>query len=112
VGRFPVYFRRSPLFGHDTFVFSLNNGNDLINDFHQGEDIIEIDTSPIPTPAAGHIPPQAQISHAGNQFPETFSDLNIQEVNGSSSIIHFDANNSVTVAGVTGLTAADFHFVV
>jgi serralysin len=97
-------------FGHDTFVFDPQNGNDLINDFHQGEDIIELDgffTIPVPTQAAQHIPPEAGIS----QFLETFSDLNIEEVNGSS-VIHFDANNSVTVVGVAGLTAADFHFVV
>jgi hypothetical protein len=46
-----------------------------------------------------------------SQFLETFSDLNI-EVVGTDSVIHFDANNSVTVLGVTGLTASDFHFVV
>jgi len=80
---------------------------------NRGEDIIEIDASHIPTQAAGlppqaadHIPPQA-----GGQFPQTFADLNIQEVNGNS-VIQFDAHDSVTVVGVTGLTAADFHFVI
>jgi hypothetical protein len=105
-------------FGHDTFVFDPHNGNDVIHDFQQGTDTIELDgffTNPhIPIQAAQHIPPQAA-SHLGL---ETFADLNIQLVdtdgNGTndSSVIHFDANNSVTVLGVTGLTAADFHFVV
>jgi hypothetical protein len=107
-GDFQFVSGGTPQFGQDTFVFSHHNGNDLINDFHQGEDFIEIDSSPIPTHAAQHIPPQAQ---AGNHILETFSDLNIEEVNGNS-VIHFDANNSVTVLGVTGLTASDFHFVV
>ena len=60
----------------------------------------------IPPQAAAHIPPQA----ASNVLA-SFTDLNIQVV-GTDSVIHFDANNSVTVLGVTGLTAADFHFVV
>jgi Ca2+-binding RTX toxin-like protein len=101
-----------PTGGHDTFVFSQHNGDDIIHDFQQGIDAIEINTSPFPTQAAEHIPPQA-----GSQFLETFTDLNIQEVDANTdgltdSVIHFDANNSVTVLGVTGLTANDFHFVV
>jgi hypothetical protein len=31
---------------------------------------------------------------------------------GSRSSTTFDANDSVTVLGVTGLTASDFHFVI
>ena len=85
-----------PIGGQDTFVFGSHNGDDIIHDFSQAElDIIEID---VPT-------------NGGGQFPQTFADLNI-EVVGTDSVIHFDANNSVTVLGVTGLTAADFHFVV
>ena len=97
-----------PNFGQDTFVFGPHNGNDLINDFHQGEDIIEIVSSAaghVPPQAAGHIPPQA-----GGNFPGTFSDLDI-EVVGSDSVIHFGPNDSVTVVGVTALTESDFHFV-
>lgn len=58
------------------------------------------------------LPPQAL-----SQLLQSFSDLNIETVDtnndsvADSSVIHFDANNSVTVVGVTGLTAADFHFV-
>jgi hypothetical protein len=47
----------NPQFGHDTFVFDRQNGNDTINDFHQGEDIIELDgffNNP-------HIPTNAQV---------------------------------------------------
>ena len=86
--------------GADTFVFGPRNGDDFIYDFHQGEDIIEIDASKAP----GH-------------FPETFSDLNIDQVDtdgsgtADSSIIHFDAHNSVTVLGVTNLAPSDFDFI-
>jgi serralysin len=96
-------------FGQDTFVFAKNNGDDLINDFHQGEDIIEIVSS-----VAGHIPPQAAghiPSQAGGQFPQTFADLNI-EVVGANSVIHFGNNDSVTVLNVTNLMESDFQFVV
>jgi hypothetical protein len=100
-------------FGDDTFVFGRHNGNDFINDFHRGEDTIEIQTSPIPGQAGGHLPPQALAhipSQAGSSFPTSFADLNIQEVNGNS-IIQFDAHDSVTVVGVTGLQPDDFQFV-
>src|SRR5258706_3839393 len=81
---------------YDTFVFSWDNGDDIINDFQLGIDTIEIDTSPFPTQVAQHIPQQAS-----SQFVETFSDLDIQEVdangdNISDSVIQFDADNSVT----------------
>ena len=45
---------------------------------------------------------------AANNIDE-FGDLNI-EVAGSNSIIHFDANNSLTVVGVNDLAAGDFSF--
>ena len=86
-------------FGHDTFVFAWKNGDDTIHDFRQGEDIIEIDST----------------TH--KSFADDFSDLKIQEVdtdnNGTSdsSVIDFAGHNSVTVLGVTGLTEADFHFI-
>jgi len=104
--------------GQDTFVFDRNNGNDIIHDYQQGFDNpIELDgffkNPHIPTnPHIPLLPPQA-----GNHILETFADLNISEVDANNdghtdSVIHFDANNSVTVLNVTGLTAADFHFVV
>jgi hypothetical protein len=97
--------------GHDTFAFAPNNGNDFVYDFCQGEDYIELAgfyKGPIPdNAAAAYLPAQALIS---------FSDLNIQMVdtdgNGvvDSSVIDFYANtnDSVTVYGVTNLTASDF----
>ena len=39
-----------------------------------------------------------------------YSDLNIKSV-GSDSVIHLSGHDSVTVAGVTTLTADDFMFV-
>ena len=74
--------------GADTFVFDKSNGEDFIYDFAQGQDIIELDL--------------------GKKL--SFSDLNI-EVVGSDSVIHLSADDSVTVAGVTALTADDFLFV-
>jgi Ca2+-binding RTX toxin-like protein len=99
-----------PSFGHDTFVFGPNNGDDIINDFHQGEDIIEIHATPIPINAAEHIPAQAA-QHFPPQAVGSFSDLDIDVV-GSDSIIHFGAEDSVTVLGVTNLTADDFLFLI
>jgi hypothetical protein len=97
--------------GADTFVFGPHNGNDFIMDFNaQDGDIIEINSSPIPAQAALHVPQQALDHSGGGNFPTTFADLNIQEVNGNS-VIQFDAHDSVTVMGVTGLTADNFSFV-
>jgi hypothetical protein len=80
--------------GADTFAFGRHNGEDVIYDFNaQQGDKIEIDTTHVPA-----------------KFPTSFADLNIQEVNGNS-VIQFDPHDSVTVVGVTGLTADDFHFV-
>ena len=97
--------------GADTFVFGPNNGNDLINDFEQGLDIIEFNSTifpkELPPQAAGHVPANAGKPTPG--FPETFSDLNIDDSSGST-VITLDADNSVTVAGVTGLVADDFMF--
>jgi len=84
-------------FGHDTFVFGPRNGDDYIYDYHQGEDIIEINS----------------VRGMGS-----FADLDIQAVDtnndgsADSSVIHFSAHDSVTVSGVTGLTEADFQFVI
>jgi hypothetical protein len=89
-----------PSFGNDTFVFGPRNGDDFINDFHRFEDMIEIDAS-----------------QANGRFPTTFAELNIELVDSNAdsindtSLIHFDAHNSVTVVGVTGLTADDFNFI-
>jgi hypothetical protein len=104
--------------GNDTFAFRPSNGNDFVYDFHKGEDIIELGGFyNIPAKAAAHLPaniPSQALSH----ILQTFSDLNIETVDtnsdtvADSSVIHIDPSNSITVVGVTGLTAADFHFVV
>jgi hypothetical protein len=103
--------------GNDTFVFAGAFGQDLVNDFHQGEDIIKFSGFyKIPADAVEHlpadIPPRRSVA-----FCCHFSDLTIEIVDTNSdnvldSVIHFDASNSVTVLGVTGLTDADFQFVV
>jgi hypothetical protein len=89
-----------PSFGNDTFVFGPRNGDDVINDFHRFEDMIEIDAS-----------------QANGPFPTTFAELNIELVDtnadsiNDASVVHLGAHNSVTVVGVTGLTADDFNFI-
>jgi hypothetical protein len=102
-------------FGNDTFVVGPNNGNDTIFDFQQGQDHIEIDSSLagfLPTQATDHMSPNAvdNIPAGAGNFPTSFADLNVQEVN-ENSVIQFGTNDSVTVVGVTGLTADDFQFV-
>ncbi len=74
--------------GSDTFVFNDGSGNDYIRDFQSGLDMIEVD---------------------GYGLTD-FSQITITEANGSSTV-HFDAGNSVTVVGVTGLDTDDFLFV-
>jgi hypothetical protein len=98
--------------GSDTFVFGVDNGDDTIHDFNQGEDLIEMNgfttlIAPIPAAALAQLPSQA-LSHVYQ--PYSFSDLQIEEENGDS-IIHLDADNSVTVVDVLGLTGADFDFI-
>ncbi|MGB2597479.1 MAG: hypothetical protein WBC87_21460, partial [Pseudolabrys sp.] len=105
--------------GHDTFAFRPNNGNDFIYDFHKGEDIIELGGffKHLPESAADHLPANLP-ANALKQLLQSFVNLNIETVDtdnnsvADSSIIHFDANNSITLVGVVGLTAADFNFVV
>ena len=75
--------------GHDVFVFSANNGNDMIHDFRQGEDKIEllgIGVDSFDALAASHL-----------------------SQGSTNSIITF-GSNMITVIGVTELTAADFLF--
>src|SRR5262245_21819669 len=89
----------------DTFVFALNNGNDVIHDFRQG-DVIDLDGF-TDLPAASAV---AKLSM-------TFADLNIETIDTNSdgirdsSIIQLDSQNSVTVIEVTGLLASDFLFI-
>lgn len=78
----------SVTFGSDTFVFNDGSGNDAITDFQIGFDVIQVD---------------------GYGLTD-FSQLTIDEL-GGNSVVEFDASNSVTLMGVTGLAASDFDFV-
>jgi len=75
--------------GADTFVFAPQNGHDTAI-FDKGEDKIDLKAF-----AANNI-------HA-------FTDLDINVV-GGDSIIHFDADNDITVRNVTNLSSSDFLF--
>jgi Ca2+-binding RTX toxin-like protein len=76
--------------GQDVFVFSTNNGNDTIHDFRQGEDKIELQSIGVTSfdalMAASHLSQDSM-----------------------NSVITF-GSNTITVIGVTELTAADFLF--
>lgn len=74
--------------GQDVFVFSTNNGNDTIHDFRHGEDKIELKGIGVAN------------------FGELMSHLQSGETN---TVITFESN-TITVIGVTELTAADFVF--
>jgi hypothetical protein len=80
--------------GADTFVLSPDSGNDIIYDFRQDEDTIELN---------------------GFASGTEFADLDIEtvQVDGIGpldSVIHFDDDNSVTVYGIAQLAATDFTF--
>ena len=78
--------------GNDAFVFEASSGHDRIHDFQQGKDQIEV----------------------GGYAASSFADLAIETtaINGDPvSIVHFDANNDVTVFGSITLQASDFDFV-
>jgi hypothetical protein len=81
--------------GSDTFVFAPNFGNDTINNFTPGQDVIAIDHSIFATAAAVM--------------------LNTTDDGHGNSVIHADANDSITIQSVTPLTLAlhltDFHIV-
>lgn len=74
--------------GHDVFVFSSNNGNDTIHDFRQGEDKIELQGMSVAS------------------FDALMTHLQTVDTN---TVITFESN-TITVIGVTELTAADFLF--
>lgn len=99
-------------FGADTFVFGPDNGNDIIHDFHQGEDTIELHGFGrfLPACALDHLPDKVFF-----RLLEKFTGISIETVDANQdgsldSIVHFDAGNSVTVLHVARLTASDFDF--
>jgi Ca2+-binding RTX toxin-like protein len=81
--------------GADTFVFMPNFGNDIIVDFHPGEDIIQFDHTSF-ADASSVISHMADDGH-GN------------------AVVSFDANNTVTLQNVASATLqqhiGDFHIV-
>lgn len=100
-------------YGHDTFAFRPNNGNDFVYDFHHGEDKIELGGfgfAPIPEKAL------AKLTAKGFDAILGTKGVSIEQTNADGdstldSVIHFGTNNSVTVYDVS-LGAADFTFVV
>jgi hypothetical protein len=83
-------FKDSGLGGADVFVFEANNGVDTIYDFEQNNDRIEI---------------------KGITGIATFDDLVVTtSLGANSSTINLGDGNTVTVLGVTNLTASDFIF--
>lgn len=75
-------------FGHDTFVFYADNGQDTINDFQKGKDTIQLH---------------------GIAGAESFDALADNVVVGTDTVISF-GSNTITVVGVTNLSAEDFYF--
>ena len=82
--------------GGDNFVFAAQSGNDTITDFHAGTDHIVLNGYGMPSAQADLT---AWLADAGN-VTET----------GGSAVIHLDANDTITLNGVTkaSLTAHDF----
>lgn len=76
--------------GNDVFVFSANNGNDTIYDFRHGEDKIEL--KGIGVDSFDALIGQSHLSQESTNAVITFG------------------SNTITVIGVTELTAADFLF--
>jgi len=76
--------------GHDVFVFSANNGNDTIHDFRHGEDKIELQGVGV------------------TSFDALMAGSHLSQ-DSTNSVITF-GTNTITVVGVTELTAADFMF--
>jgi Ca2+-binding RTX toxin-like protein len=77
--------------GKDTFVFMADSGNDRVHDFEKGKDRMEV----------------------SGYTAHSFGDLSIDSItvdDAAASLVHFDANNSVTVLGAELLRASDFHF--
>ncbi len=76
--------------GQDVFVFSTNNGYDTIHDFRQGEDKIELQDIGV------------------DSFDALMAASHLSQ-DSMNSVITF-GDNTITVIGVTELTAADFLF--
>lgn len=83
--------------GSDVFVFAPSNGRDLIHDFEQGKDRIDL----------------TAFAEAGIGGFEALAPRIVEQSDGSLIILdvaEFSAGNSVVVAGAFGLGAGDFLF--
>ena len=78
--------------GDDTFVFDQNYGNDTINDFKNGNDVIEL--------SSALFSDYSDVMSHANQI-------------GDDVVITYDINNSLTLKSMTltNLVSSDFHFV-
>ena len=76
--------------GHDIFVFSANNGNDTIHDFRQGEDKIELQGIGV------------------ESFDALMAASHLSQ--GDTNTVITFGSNTITVIGITELSAADFLF--
>jgi hypothetical protein len=120
-------------FGDDTSVFSPDNGNDVIHDFHQGEDTIELNGLArfLPEGVLDRVPEEVlnrlleKFMDVLDRLPdqvfirllEKFTGISIETVDANEdgsldSVIHFDGSNSATVLNVAHLSGSDFDFVV
>ena len=86
-----------------------NNGNDIVHDFHQGEDIIELDGF-LKAPMSANGAAQMSLKAASNLLHFSIETVDANHDGSTDSVIHFDASNSVTLLGVANLTAHDFLF--
>jgi hypothetical protein len=93
--------------GSDTFVFAEDNGNDTIYDFEQGKDVIDLSAfaatifADLDTNNNGSLNDGDDYVSYANSDQDTVIDLGAA-VGGAAGA------DTVTVAGVTGLTDADF----
>ena len=91
--------------GRDVFRFLADNGNDTIHDFELGKDRIDVSAIvlSVVNARAGILEGQS-----GSLPPLKIEVRDVDNDGKPDSVIHFDANNSVTVLGVTGLLPGDF----
>jgi hypothetical protein len=82
--------------GHDTFVFGLESGHDIIHDFEQGKDVIDL----------------TAFAAVGVHDFDDLAPLLFQQSDGVLIILDIGPvlGNTVLVAGASGLTASDFVF--
>jgi Ca2+-binding RTX toxin-like protein len=86
--------------GEDTFVWAIGQGRDVIRDFEKGDDTLDMTFSDWDTNLDGAL--TSADDHVRIRSLSYFGE------NKSSTVINFDGTHTLTVHGVTGLTADDF----